>query len=138
MPFLGYIYSMKSKKRKYRKDVEGLEGLRVRVYRNLNQKCFSVRCMKTNRVIAHVQKIFLENITFPVSETQRQKVLESKQKNVHAFIQGFISKPKRIKKETRISYDPYRHPFFFKVSSETEVGSANFCDINIDKGIYVI
>jgi L-fucose mutarotase/ribose pyranase (RbsD/FucU family) len=78
-------------KKQYLKDLAGLEGRKVRVYRNLTDKCFSVRCLKTNRVIAHVLDIILTDATFPVGQEQRREVIRSGHKNVHAFVQGYIS-----------------------------------------------
>jgi len=113
------------------------EGMKVRVYRNLTKKCFSVKCMKTNRVVAHIDKLFLENVTFPVSKKSRERVLKSKQKNVHAFIQGFICKPKTFKKDTKVSYNPYKYPFFYDVEKNEEVKLAKYCSIDLRKGIHV-
>ena len=97
-------------KKKYLTDLSGLEGKRVRVYRNLTDKCLSVRCMKTGRVIAHVLNIILEDVTFPVGQKQRRRVIETGHKNVHAFVQGYISTRKRLTKKRSVSYNPKKQP----------------------------
>ena len=39
---------------------------RVFVYRNLHKKCYSVKSMRTGKVIAHVSDITLINVQFKV------------------------------------------------------------------------
>jgi hypothetical protein len=79
---------------------------RVKVYRNLTAKCYSV--MYRGIVIAHVDSIRLKNVTFQVSEAGRQRVLREKRKNVHAFIVGNVSMVPALDKGDRVSYNPYR------------------------------
>ena len=110
--------------------------MKVRVYRNLHQKCFSVKCKKTNLVIAHVSEIFLEDVTFPVSEKQRQRVLESGRKNVHAYVEGTITLPKNIDKNKLISYNPRKEGYFFYKSNGREVKQVAFADVSFE-GIFV-
>ena len=101
-----------------------LQGKRVRVYRNLHKKCFSVKCMKTNRVIAHVKEITLTNATFPVSQSGRKRVLKEKRKNVHAFVQGIVDNNVLVYGNTKICYNPYKRGHFFYCSNGKEIKSA--------------
>lgn len=66
--------------------------LRVDVYKNLRQDCWSVRSREKGpnygKVIARMQQLILCNVHFKVSEPGRQRVLKSRQKNVHAVARG--------------------------------------------------
>ena len=81
----------------------------VRVYRNLNKKCLSVQSWvegKGWRVTDHVQKIFLDNASFQVSQAGRNRVLKQKRKNVHAYIVGKrVDAPKKNPVEL-VTYNP--------------------------------
>jgi hypothetical protein len=100
-----------------------LQGKRVRVYRNLHKDCFSVKCMKTGRVIAHVKEIVLKEVTYPVSKAGRERVLKDKRKNVHAFVQGLIDINNQINnlKVNKICYNPYKKGHFFYCNNGREI-----------------
>jgi hypothetical protein len=108
------------------------EGSIVRVYRNLHKKCFSVKCMKIKRVIAHVDDITLIDATFPVSKAGRERVLRDKQKNVHAFVQGKISYGTKLDDGRRICYNPYKMDHFFYCDSGHEITQASIVRINLE------
>lgn len=61
-----------------------------RIYRNLHKNCFSVTRRNQNgsgyRLYEHVTELTAHGVEFRVSKYGRKKVLESKQKNVHAFV----------------------------------------------------
>lgn len=84
-------------------------GMKVKVYRNLRNKCLSVQYK--GKVIAHVDSISLCGVTFKVSQSARKRVLETKQKNVHAFVCGTVimsSLPKWMVKDS-VTYNPYKY-----------------------------
>ena len=60
----------------------------VEVYRNLTNRCWSVRQGGIGRL--HTTQLALRNCTFKVSEAGRQRVLRDRRKNVHAFVRGRI------------------------------------------------
>ena len=62
---------------------------KVQVYRNLNKSCYSVQ--QGGKVIAHVHGINLINVQFLVAKAGHRKVLETKRKNVHARVTGYIA-----------------------------------------------
>jgi hypothetical protein len=67
---------------------------KVFVYRNLQQKCWSVRSRygaNYGRVILHAQSIALTSAHFSVNAKGRQRVLDERQKNVHAGVVGYLS-----------------------------------------------
>lgn len=82
--------------------------MRVQVYRNLHKNCYSVRCKKTRKVIAHVNYIQLVNVEFKVSESGRRRVLREKRKNVHAVVEGdtILNGMENIE-GIRVKYNPY-------------------------------
>ena len=103
----------------------------VEVYRNLHKKCWSVR--QRGKVLLHTDYITLKDCNFVVNEKGRQKVLETKRKNVHAFIRGYLIHPSKtaFHKEgvefTVITYNPYHNDNFLSNGEDTE--SADFVDM---------
>ena len=61
---------------------------RVRVYRNLNNKCVSVK--QGSKVECHATNVVLKDCDFIVSEAGQRRVRNSNRKNVHAFIEGYV------------------------------------------------
>ena len=67
---------------------------RVRVYRNLARDSYSVMAMEgpdKGRVVAWAKEVFLDDVKFVVRESGRQRVLNERRKNVHAFVDGRLS-----------------------------------------------
>lgn len=65
----------------------------VKVYKNLNNSCFSIMAAQgehAGRVIAHASAVQLLNSDFVVYESGRQRVIQTKRKNVHAFVTGTL------------------------------------------------
>ena len=105
---------------------------KYRVYRNLHQDCWSVKCFEYgspdyNRVVCHAQEVFLEKAKYIVSHGGFQKVHKEKRKNVHAFVEGYpiqkstlndrIVSGRESEKtvEKYISYNPYVcHRFHYR------------------------
>ena len=57
---------------------------KIYVYRNLNQKCWSIKYR--GLVIAHTPTAFMWDVEFRVNEAGRQRVLREGVKNVHAYV----------------------------------------------------
>jgi len=69
----------------------GYVGMKVDVYKNLHRACMSVRSRERNdygRVIAYASYLLLHNCQFVVNQRGRDKVIQDKRKNVHAFVRG--------------------------------------------------
>ena len=106
------------------------------VYWNLHRHKFSVLFRKTGRIEEHTDNTHLQIVSFVVREAGRQRVLEEKRKNVHAFVRGFWCMPARYHAATDhdgrdaqafvVTYDPYRAPFFFDRDTKQEVLHANY------------
>ena len=62
--------------------------MRVEVYKNLRKQCYSIR--QKGKVIGYALVLAMSNVDFVVQQGGRKRVLESGQKNVHAFLRGYI------------------------------------------------
>jgi hypothetical protein len=112
--------------------------MRVRIYRNLSpqyreRRAWSVMAYEgpnKGRIIEIVDGIVLKDVRFVVNEGGRQRVIQEKRKNVHAFVDGTLVKTfafDTLKKDldgetlapssgarSRVSYDPYRFSTFVR------------------------
>ena len=83
----------------------------VRIYFNLHKKTLSLQTKVNGRwkVTAHQFTAYLKNAKFKVSEAGRQRVLQQKRKNVHAFVTGELidTLPKNYDKFDSARYNPY-------------------------------
>jgi hypothetical protein len=112
----------------------------VRVYRNLHKKCLSVlhRTCSGWRLWKHAPSIHLHNVAFKVSIAGRNRVLQSKRKNVHAFVQGELCNDAHDDASfpIRIKYDPYIAAHFFDVETKQCITQCTWASIS-EKGIFV-
>jgi hypothetical protein len=106
-------------------------GQRVFVYRNLHKKCYSVKSLKTGRVIAHVNSIDLVNVSFRVSQSGRDRVLREKRKNVHAGVIGYISSPLSEDYSIDVTYNPYKYNSFVLKNNESPIFEAKSAHIDL-------
>ena len=103
----------------------------VEVYYNLHKKCLSVRDTTTGLVVKYTHAIRLKGdkrgyrsglVYFNVSEKGRQRVIESQQKNVHAYVKGCVilnkvkgleeRKARKPKTLRQVTYNPYKYETF--------------------------
>lgn len=82
---------------------------KVDVYWNLHKNIFSILDRKTRRVLTYRAKLVIKNAALIVNEKGRQRVLENKRKNVHAFIRGDskLTWCEIPPDAVRIHYNPY-------------------------------
>jgi hypothetical protein len=98
-------------------------GQMVRVYVNLNkQGWFSLADHSTGYVLAHAKSLLLQDVSFHFRESGRQRVLDSRRRNVHAwaigtFLCADIERP--IELDQPVRYNPYVGEGFFCDSGET-------------------
>lgn len=94
-------------------------GDKVRIYRNLNNKKWSVRAQTgefKNKVVAHLDELTLTDVTFIVSLAGMRRVQSEKRKNVHAYAQGIIESFESVsacQDSEFVTYDPYKGSFFY-------------------------
>ena len=68
--------------------------MKVDVYRNLHNGMYSIKSREAGTrglVIAHADRVWLNDVEFIVSEAGRNRVLREKKKYVHAFVRGTLS-----------------------------------------------
>lgn len=99
--------------------------MKVKVAFNLNKRTYSIRDYKTNKVVGYSDSIVLRNVSFKVSEAGRQRVIDTKRKNVHAFIVGDQSLLRYSNSGLMpITYNPYKDTgFVWKRSRELIEGN---------------
>lgn len=96
-------------------------GEKVFVYKNLHKKCYSVRSIKTGKVIGHVNEITLYDANFKVSEAGRQRVIREKRKNVHAGVVGTVANFTILCELKGVTYNPYKFDSFIYRHDEMPV-----------------
>jgi hypothetical protein len=101
--------------------------MRVKVYRNLRRKCYSV--MYKGKVIRHESYTLLTNVKFNVRAAGRDRVRREKRKNVHAFVEGEYGTIDLNEYDFSdlvwVSYNPYKNDSFV-VAGVVPVFSAKF------------
>jgi hypothetical protein len=111
----------------------------VWVYRNLRHgrnapSLYSV--MQNGRVVMRVHSVLLTDARFVVREAGRQKVLQEKRKNVHAFVVGHLATSAFGIDKTgpnlpvKVTYNPYTAGYFFAGTQPYPVLSARAVLIN--------
>lgn len=89
------------------------KGDKVEVYRNLHNGKISIRDPKTKLVLGHTDTIYLADVTFKVHQKGRERVLNEKRKNVHAFAIGnVVDAPILQWVRAFITYNPYKYESF--------------------------
>mgnify|MGYP003430979840 CR=1 FL=1 len=88
------------------------------IYFNLKRRGFSIRDAKTRLGINKGQTttdVVLQDVTFKVIESGRQRVLRTKEKNVHAFSVGTVVEGVDVSEATvPVSYNPYKAGHFVR------------------------
>lgn len=93
--------------------------MQVRTYYNLHKQLLSIQA-KVNgvwKVVRYCQSITLTDVVFKVSESGRQRVLQQKRKNVHAYICGTLQEDADLSPQFEwmdlITYNPYKFEKFY-------------------------
>ena len=108
----------------------------VKCYRNLHKNCISVQ--QDGLVKCHAHNIILQDGKFVINEKGRDKVRETKCKNVHAFVVGMVVEAKVI---NALPYNGYREAYYNPYKCDTweehktmkPLKGAAFVDIDIDE-----
>ena len=82
----------------------------VRVYRNLHKNSFSV--VQGGLVVAHADQLCLRDAKPFVSEIGRERVINSKRKEVHAWIEGYLDNKQPPRNCLVVKYNPYKYSKF--------------------------
>lgn len=128
----------------------------VQVYRNLRHGIKSTplySVMQDGKVKARLHRVILANAKFTVRESGRQRVLQTKRKNVHAFVVGRIANSTYTPKGkpagafgtdendrnprglgVEIKYNPYLFGYFYYADGLGRVSAARGVLLN-ERGI---
>ncbi len=105
-------------------------GGKVFVYYNINlsnklkSPYFSIKDIKTGKVIGHDTKIMLKDAMFKVLQSGRQRVINTGRKNVHAGAVGFLTHETSVELPTSITYNPYKYSSFVLKNTEEPIHKA--------------
>lgn len=126
------------------KNRKATKGLKVFVYYNLHKGLWSLKALEgehKGKVVAHCEQVGLMDATPKESEKGRQRVLEEKQKNVHAGITGTIlwidGAPVGVDRAKQVSYNPYKKPHFVYKGDLTEFTGCDYAILK-DKSVWEI
>jgi hypothetical protein len=117
----------------------------VQVYKNLHKNMWSVR--QQGKIVAHTDTILLKDCEYRVGEKGRQRVIESKSKNVHAYITGFVVD--EIPDETYVddddchyyrivTYNPYKLPYFHDSKDKIPVYNSDWASLDVNDEVKVL
>ena len=123
--------------------------MRVRLYINLKiktQRAWSLMAMegpRKGKVIGIFDGAVMRDVTFPVSESGRQRVIREGSKNVHAFVDGTLIEKFPLRSmaagvtgsriapgaNVRVTYDPYTMPHMIRTDCVEFVHAASLVAI---------
>ena len=113
----------------------------VDVYKNLHKKTWSIRDRKTGRVVAHQDNVHVLDAKFVVQPSGRERVLQERRKNVHAFVRGtlatyeeVIDRPEKFYLITPylVRYNPYQADHFFYRNPENRIDKADLAILDYE------
>jgi hypothetical protein len=117
-----------------------------RVYRNLNNGCWSVQLHVTGkgwRVFKHEKALLGLNVTFVANGTGRQKVIAQKRKEVRAYAicKEVRASPSALDQQGRtsaIDYNPYKTGFFVNAGTGEKVVHADCVEFTEDGKVFAM
>lgn len=113
----------------------------IRIYRNLTKKGKWFSVIQGGRTVAHTTAICVKDCSFHVNEATRQRILRTKRKEFHAYIQGYYTTSgmgttaARNDLPVNIVYNPYKYKRFTcnnLTINEWEVKDAMFAICNAE------
>ena len=105
--------------------------MKVFVYYNLHKKTWSIRSVKTRRIIGHADRVLLRGVTFKVSAKGRLRVLREGRKNVHAGVEGWLDSIgtdtilRSANCTVAVTYNPYLYETFVRKDTLEPITSSN-------------
>lgn len=99
---------------------------KVEIYRCLNRKGYVFSIRQNGKVVAHTESIVLKDCDLIVNNAGKKNCIKTKQRNVHAFVKGFITNKTDIKLTFSfiLKYNPFS-PIGFHTQGENEIKKAN-------------
>ena len=92
----------------------------VKIYRCLNKKGYVFSIMQNNLVVAHTNFFVVKNPKFKINESGKIKAIQSKIRNVHAFIEGYLGEIEDILNcfSWTLLYEPFKNKGFYIGNSD--------------------
>ena len=118
-----------------------IHAIKVFIYWNLTKSVWSVKALTGERkglVIAHAKELALKNCLFKVSEKQRQGILKSKRKVVHAGVVGYLTDEhlNNNQKFISVTYNPYKFSTFVDRNDNSQpIHQANFVKLGPNRQV---
>lgn len=111
--------------------------IKVDVYRNLRTGGFSIR--HKGRVIAVRDKVVLTDVKFIVSQASRNRVLQKRQRNVHAVVRGLLVESNESIQDFDGEgyYNPYKHDSFVDKDSGVNLEEAKIAYLHDNTFHYI-
>jgi len=100
---------------------------KVRVYRNLNNGTLSIK--QNGHIVGHAQEVTLMNVLFIVSDSGHNRFLREGVKNVHAYVEGYVTVSKKSFNGIRVGYNPSKLNCFFKYDTMEKITNASIIKI---------
>ena len=117
-------------------------GQLVQIYRNLNkpETTYSIRDKKTGLVLGHATNILLSNCIYVVNQVGRQRVIETRKKQIHAWIEGnfgviHAGDDDLFSQGHVVKYDPYMDESFIYKENGEPINSSGVVYTN-EKGVF--
>lgn len=108
--------------------------MRVRVYKNLRRRVWSIQDPSTGLVLGHKPELVLLDVVLVVSEATRLRVVSQKRRTVHAYAVGHVSEEPVRAGGAYLHYNPFTGSSF--TCAGQVVTSAERIDFRTD-GAYV-
>jgi hypothetical protein len=108
----------------------------IDVYRNLNRKGKVYSIKQGNKVVAHATALCMIDAEFKVNKSGKNRSLETKTRNIHAYIRGYYSTHGMGLTANNnlpyvITYNPFEdRGFYLKHDDVLDVSDAKFLIIN--------
>lgn len=106
----------------------------VYVYRCLNRTGIVYSILQRSKVVAHTTSLLLREVSFHVRDSGKKKSMAECERNVHAFVKGYISyNYESVIKESFphiIKYNPFVNAGFINQTSSSEIKLAGMALIN--------
>ncbi|PIG96915.1 hypothetical protein [Deinococcus sp. UR1] len=118
----------------------GMTGRNVSAYRNLHNGLWSLKDRSTQTVAGHTGHVVVHAARFAVGEKARQRVIQEKQKNVHAFVRGTVEHVEPHEPPPHavaVSYNPYKAGHFYRKDTGEAVHSADTVHMT-PKGVFAV
>lgn len=105
-------------------DTKDLIGTPVCVHLNLSKGCFVIADKPKGKILAYVDTVTLSDVTFKISEAQRQYCITKQGRWVHAFALGTlvaVNAPVSPEESVKVTYNPFRAAGFHRADTGEQV-----------------